>query len=154
MCIKWQIKSILIFSWISTSLRNTSNDLKISTKSFGKYQMSPGYRHTHSSEIHSQIHPNISEQNNQTPNKISKYRTDIQSNNKLPSLLRNSTFWTTCQASTATLLIVYKTPLTFYAFISSFTWNATLYSLDKLLFIFKTQPALWNCLRLQLSSPR
>jgi hypothetical protein len=46
-------------------------------KPCGKYQNSSGYRHTNISRIQSQIHPNISEQNNQKPNKISKYRTDI-----------------------------------------------------------------------------
>ena len=79
-------------------------------KPYGKYKMSPDYRHTNNSEIQSQIDPNISEQNNQKPNKIQDRHL---SHHIFSSLLHNRTFLTACQASTATLFMVYKMPLTY-----------------------------------------
>ena len=37
----------------------------------------------------------------------------------------NRTFITTCQASTATLFMVYKIPVTFFLFLNSLNWNAS-----------------------------
>ena len=51
------------------------------------------------------------------------------------SLLHHSTFNNT-PSFNCIILLSLQIPLTFYAFISSFTWNASLCSSDKLLFIF------------------
>ena len=52
----------------------------------------------------------------------------------------NRTFITTCQASTATLFMVYKIPVTFFSF-SQFLKLKCFFP-NKLFFTFRTQPAL------------
>ena len=137
-CFKWQIKSILILSWIFASLRTTYNDLKASTNHSGNTRC---HQVTGTQTAQRFSHRFIQTSVNKTIRNQTKFQNTGQIYKAtISSLLHNWTYTTTRHASTATLFIVYKIPVTFFLrnwFLklkSSFPTNY--FSLSK------TQPAL------------